>query len=162
MTKNQFKSWVKKRVEKAAFSSYIKEKNMLSKIKGIEYSKLEAQKYLTDKRFSCEERKLLFALRAKCYNAKENFKGMNKHDMKCTLGCNTIENQEHIFTRCSKLENENIDMKEYSAIYENVDQQKEIIGVFKNIDNARTAAMSLLPGEAIARTRASLCTMQQT
>merc|ERR1712141_805696 len=75
----------------------------ISKIKGIEYSKLEAQKYLTDKRFSCEERKLLFALRAKCYNAKENFKGMNKHDMKCTLGCNTIENQEHIFTQCSKL-----------------------------------------------------------
>ena len=48
MTKNQFKSWVKKRVEKAAFSSYIKEKNMLSKIKGIEYSKLEAQKYLRE------------------------------------------------------------------------------------------------------------------
>ena len=83
---------------------------------------------------------------------------MNKHDMKCTLGCDSNENQEHIFTKCLKLENET----EYNAIYENVDQQKQVIQVLKSIDNTRISAMNLLPGEAIARTRASLCTMQQT
>ena len=139
----------------------MKEKNLLSKIKNIEYTKLETQKYLKDTRFSCEERKLLFALRSRCYNAKENFKNINKNNMKCSLGCDKIENQEHIFQRCSKLKTENSDGTEFSSIFENVDQQKRVIQVFIEIYNARNA-INLLPGEAKARTHASHCTMQQT
>ena len=95
------------------------------------------------------------------FTAKENFKSINKNNMKCSLGCDKIENQEHIFQRCSKLKTENSDGTEFSSIFENVDQQKRVIQVFIEIDNARNA-INLLPGEAKARTHASHCTMQQT
>ena len=77
--KNVYKERIKKKVKQAAFESYVKEKNLLSKIKDIEYTKLETQHYLTSPMFNKEERMLLFSLRSKCHGAKDNFKNMFLH-----------------------------------------------------------------------------------
>ena len=106
MSRNKYKTWVKEKVKKAAFASYVKEKNLLTKIRDIKYTCLEPQTYLVNTMFNSEERNLLFALRARCYPVKENFKSINKQNMKCSLGCDNTESQEHVFSICPKLRNE--------------------------------------------------------
>ena len=127
MSKNEYKVWVKKKVEEAAFKSYIEEKNVLSKLKDIKYEKLQTQQYLTSQVFTEEERTLLFALRSRCYEAKGNFKSMFKSNPNCRFGCNTNENQEHIFTQCEALKTESELNVNYNGIFDNVNQKKVLI-----------------------------------
>ena len=51
-----------------------------------------------------EKKEQMFALRSKCYEAKNNFKTLFKSDQSCRLGCNEAESQEHIFTKCKSLQ----------------------------------------------------------
>ena len=44
MTKNQFKRWVKSKIEKAAFDSLMQEKESKSKVCDLKYKKLQLQK----------------------------------------------------------------------------------------------------------------------
>ena len=163
MSKNKYKTWVKEKVKKAAFESYVKEKNTLTKIKDIEYTCLETQQYLVDTMFSSEERNLLFALRSRCYPVKENFKNINKQNMNCKLGCAQTESQEHVFSLCPRLKNGPLSRTtDYNSVFENVFEQKLAMKVFSRIDKERNSLLKLLPGEDVARTRASLSTMQQT
>ena len=147
----------------AAFASYVKEKNLLTKIRDIKYTCLEPQTYLVNTMFNSEERNLLFALRARCYPVKENFKSINKQYMKCSFGCDNTESQEHVFSICPKLRNEPLsETIDHNSVFESVDEQKAAIKVFTRIDKERNSALKLLPGEDVARTRASTSTMQQT
>ena len=113
--------------------------------------------------FTSEERTLLFALRSKCYEAKNNFKTLYKSDPSCRLGCIEAESQEHIFTKCKSLQLTMCEEPDkYNGIFENVDQQKNTVKVFVKIDEARNVAMKRLSGDTNARTLASPRTMQQT
>ena len=85
-------------VKKAAFDSYLKERDTLSKIKEVEYGEFKIQDYLTNKMLNRSERKLLYALRSRCYNAKQNFKSLYKNNMCCRFGCKVTETQEHSLT----------------------------------------------------------------
>ena len=59
------------KVKKAAFKSYVEEKNTMSKIRGLKNTQLKMQLYLKDKMFDKEERKLLYALRSRYHTTKE-------------------------------------------------------------------------------------------
>ena len=88
MSKNQFKKWVKFRIEKAAFKYLIKEKEKQSKIQHITYSKLEIQNYLKSKLFSNDEIEILSKLRSQTINLKANFKKMHFNKVECSIeGC---------------------------------------------------------------------------
>ena len=65
------------------FCLFICLRDMLSKIKEVEYREVKIQDYLTDKMFNRSERKLLYALRSRCYTAKQNFKSLYKNNMSC-------------------------------------------------------------------------------
>ena len=159
-SKSAYKKWIKREVKKAAFESYLKERNALSKIKDVQYSELKIQDYLKDKMFNRSERKLLYALRSKCYNAKQNFKSLYKNNMNCRFGCMENESQEHILTQCTPVSGDSC--IQYSDIFENVTKQKQSIKQFLVIDQLREDKLKHLPGDGPARTLASPCAMQQT
>ena len=75
MPKEAFTKLVKEKVRNAAFSSYLSMKDeSKTKMRYLKYEKFEMQGYLSSNIFSMEEKKLLFALRSKCYSAKNNLK----------------------------------------------------------------------------------------
>ena len=92
------------KINKVAFRSYLHRKNSeLVKLDQISYQKLEIQPYLESKVFGKKETKLMSLLRSKCHQAKSNFRKMNKNNTKCSLGCNKIETQYHIFEECQPI-----------------------------------------------------------
>ena len=97
--KETYKKMVKNMVNKAAFKEYLAKKETHKKIKKLEYEQLELQPYLKSKQFSGKERKLLTLLRSRCHPAKNNFKKMYQHNIKCNFGCNEDEDQKHTFMR---------------------------------------------------------------
>ena len=79
-----YKNFIQKKVEKAAFLSYLEEKEKSKKkMHQLKYNSLHIQCYMTDSSFTHNEIKLLFSLRSNCYPAKMNFKKMHKGDLKC-------------------------------------------------------------------------------
>ena len=156
-TKNEYKKWVHTKVKKAAFELYVEEKNTMSKIRSLKYTQLETQLYLKDKMFDKEERKLLYALRSRCHTTKENFKKMYKNDIECSFGCDSKETQTHVFGECEPIKRylKSTTSAQYEGIYKNAQCQKQTVQVLLQIDKAREQMLSLLPGEAEARTHAS-------
>jgi hypothetical protein len=147
---------VKEKVQNAAFSSYLSMKDeSKTKMRYLKYEKFEMQGYLSSNIFSMEEKKLLFALRSKCYSAKNNFKKMNKGSLTCIFKCDQIETQDHVFEHCepvlAKLNFRHTQKVE--NIYGSLTEQKSAIQVFTKIDQIRKNMIdNLPPGGATART----------
>ena len=140
MNKYCYKKKVYAKIEKAAFLSYIERKeNKLEKLDKIEYKKLETQQYLNSKYFGKKEVQLMSLLRSKCHQSKDNFRKMNKKNMKCSLGCDSIETQYHIFEQCVPVI-EQLRLKEsinLDKIYGTLEEQKSIIQSLIQIDECR-------------------------
>ena len=140
MNKYCYKKKVYAKIEKAAFLSYIERKeNKLEKLDKIEYKKLETQQYLNSKYFGKKEVQLMSLLRSKCHQSKDNFRKMNKKNMKCSLGCNSIETQNHIFEQCVPVIDQ-LRLKEsinLDKIYGTLEEQKSIIQSLIQIDECR-------------------------
>ena len=64
---------------------------------------------------------------------------MNKSDMKCSLGCDTIETQYHIFEQCSPIKEQLRLQKSINLdrIYGTLEEQKSIIRSLIQIEDAR-------------------------
>ena len=140
-SKHQYKSYIKEKVMKSAFQSYLVMKEQSKKkLKSLEYKSLGIQQYMISEQFSLKQIKLLYSLRSKCYPAKMNFKKMNKGDLKCTFLCSQEETQDHIFETCPAIRQKldfNSSMK-LDSIYGDVTEQLEAIQVFEKIDDMRT------------------------
>lgn len=76
---------------------------MFKEDKGVEIWKLWNKLYLTGELLTKEERTLLVSLRSQCHNSKSFVRKMNQNSVKCVFGCNTIEDQEHAFTKCQPI-----------------------------------------------------------
>ena len=59
------------------------------------YKGVETQQYLKDSKISIDKKQLLFKLRTRMLDIKENFSFLYL-DEKCTLGCDEVESQEHL------------------------------------------------------------------
>ena len=139
-TKNAYKLFIKNKVRKAAFESYLKLKERSKKkLKNLNYKDFGMQPYLNSNKFSTSEKQLLFSLRSKCYPAKMNFKKLNKRDLKCVFKCDEEETQNHIFQNCepilSKLGFTNI--PSLDNIYGSLEDQKNAISIFTQINHIR-------------------------
>ena len=99
--KNVYKLFIKNKIRKAAFKSYLKLKERpKKKLKNVNCKDLGIQPYLNSNKFSISEKLLLFSLRSKCYPAQINLKKINKKDLKCVFKCDEEETQSHIFPNC--------------------------------------------------------------
>ena len=91
---------------------YLDDKKIVhSKGKNIEYDQLEKQPYITDASFSSEEKQILFKLRTRMVEVKENFKSRHS-DTICSLCFDHVESQKYLLdcpvliNNCSDLYND--------------------------------------------------------
>ena len=79
---------MKDKVKKAAFKYLQDLKATHSKVKDIEYIRLETQDYLKSELFTNSETKMLFALRSRtCEKFKDNFRHLYGGQVDCPLLC---------------------------------------------------------------------------
>ena len=156
-SKDVFSKNIKYKVYQAAFKSYLELKESCrKKMSNLTYEQFVIQDYLTSTQFNSEEKKLLFSLRSNCYPAKNNFKNMNKGNLKCIMNCDAIETQIHIFEHCEPvLSRLNLtETPTLNSIYGSPSEQKSAVEIFLKIDKMRRHMIkNLLPGEDNARTQ---------
>ena len=154
MSKEQYNKHIKGKVSKAAFKEYIYLKEKCEKkLKYMKYTKFAIQPYLTSKKLSMEEKKLLFSLRSKCYPAKMNSRKQFKGNTQCSLKCRTDETQDHIFEHCDPIRTKIGHNIKLSEIYGTLDDQIRVVRTLLEIDRMRkTLKDKILPGGSVART----------
>ena len=95
ISKLSFKSKIKVAIQEAAFEFLKCSKNEKSKLKDLLYDELKIQKYFNSDDLLTSEKKLLFQLRTRMLNVKENFK--NAHlDLVCPLCQTKNDTQQHL------------------------------------------------------------------
>ena len=129
-SKLALKSEVKQKIREAALE-YLKNKQKEhSKIKNIEYDKLETQKYMVDPKFANKEVNMLHALRSRSTNVKINFRTKFQNGLLCPLCQKTEDSQPHMLD-CSELnkrfKTEEVGMGKikYEDIFADLSKQKE-------------------------------------
>ena len=132
---------VKEKVRNAAFRYLKALQETHSKSKGVKYSHLETQNYLTSSLFDNEETKILFSLRTKMHEGfKANFPSMHM-EKSCPLNCEDEDNlmpdsQEHLF-QCKKLSKVKIN-GEYKYLYSIHEEEIKIfLEDFKRLTDLR-------------------------
>ena len=145
-SKSDYKKLVKKAVRTVAFNEYLSQLKQSRKLKNLSYEKFEIQDYIKNKNISNKEKQLLFSLRTRSYNVKNNFKNRFKGKLNCRLGCNHLEDQEHVFVYCKFIPSL-ITIEEYSCIYGSITDQIVSIKKLFVIDSVRQSLIdSLSPG----------------
>merc|ERR1712127_430888 len=97
------------------------------------------QEYLTNKNFTRKEINLMHRLRSRCHPAKMNFRKMYKNDLLCSLKCDSLETQTHIFEDCKPIFDK---LKltqtcKLNQVFGTVTEQKEAASIFIKIEEAR-------------------------
>ena len=110
---------VKKHVKAAAFAGLKEIQETHNKSKKLVYDELKMQEYLsTNNGMTNKEKAFAFSARAQMLKVKCNFK-MGNPDTKCSLGCDSNEDQEHILN-CPVLEDDNLTtISNYSDLFGN-------------------------------------------
>ena len=106
LSQDSFRNTVKKAVEKAALAWLLSEKAKKSKLKELQYRKLECQNYLRSTELETREKKLLFQIRTRMIEVKANFKN-HYSDLLCPLGCKNEDDQSHLLHCQILLQNNN-------------------------------------------------------
>ena len=94
-SKNMFKKFIKHKIRSLAFSELKQIQMGHSKVNQITYNKFDTQKYLKGSNFSNKEICLLFKLRTRMVDVKNNFT-LFYGDLLCRLCQKEEENQEHL------------------------------------------------------------------
>ena len=138
--KEDYRKLINSKIKAATYKYYMKLKeNSKKKLKNLNYEEITIQPYLTKEYFSFEEKKLLFSLRSQCYDARLNFRKLNKRNLKCRLNCHNEESQSHIFQSCRPILDK-LGLKEAPNllhIYGTPVEQKNAIKIFIQIDHIR-------------------------
>jgi hypothetical protein len=138
--KEGYREYINSKIKAGAYKYYMKQKEKSKKkLKNLKYEEISIQQYLTKEYFSFEEKKLLFSLRSQCYDARLNFRKLNKRNLKCRLNCHYEESQSHIFQSCQPILDK-LGLKEAPNlihIYGTPIEQKNAIKIFIQIDLMR-------------------------
>ena len=135
LSRESFRTKLKKAINAAAFKWLMEEKVNKSKLKDLNYEKLEMQNYLGINNLETSEKKFLFLMRTRMLDIKSNFR--NGHsDFYCHL-CGGNLDQKHIL-ECKKLLENNTDIlrgkAEYSDIFhKDITKQTSILRIFRNL-----------------------------
>ena len=93
---------MKANIRKAALEHLKQKQKQRSKIRNIEYTKLETQEYMVSPLFTNDEVNILYALRSRSVNVKANFKNKFGNNLVCPLCMLDEDNQPHIMV-CKEL-----------------------------------------------------------
>jgi hypothetical protein len=153
-SRDALKKEIKIAIQDKAFKELAELKCTKSKLKDLDYIKLEVQEYLkNDSELTIKEVNTMFALRSKCVKGiRTNFKKLFK-STKCPLNCadeNTPEDtQEHIF-KCEELEHSHEEFR-LEDLNANSAERKAYLKEFNKLMKAREKRLeqlepSSLPG----------------
>ena len=123
-SKEAFKETVKKHVNAAGFKYLISLQKTHTKAKEMQYGDLNLQQYLDSESNPMTNKEKIFAFTARSHmlDLKCNFK-LGKVDLKCSLGCDQDESQQHLFV-CPALDDDDSDFTgKYEDLYCN-DREK--------------------------------------
>ena len=138
-----YKKYIKTKIRSAALRFLTEKKEKHSKIKSIQYNKLETQGYLTSPLFTNSEVQLLFSLRSRMADCKENFKNKYKEsDLLCPFCSKETDSQPHMMEctfLASQLKSKNISSRKivYEDIFDDIKKQKEATEMFKDLIGLR-------------------------
>ena len=139
MSKEVFRTLVKKSVEKRALE-YLNAIAMThSKSKDLIKNQFKREPYFEDPNFSKSEIELLFALRTRTVrNIKENFSSQYKSNLSCQLCYLHVDSQQNLLV-CSELTKRvNIPADvQYSDIFQNSVKQLKIVRIMKQLLRTR-------------------------
>ena len=120
----------------------VKNEERKSKVKNLTTYKL--QDYLKTEKLTTKQKKLLFSLRTRSIDVKNNYKNKYKFNMRCQI-CedeNSVDSEEH-YLKCTKiLENidDNIDIlnaRHGDIFSKNIDEQISITKIFQTVFKIR-------------------------
>ena len=141
-SKSSLKEEIKDKIRKVAFR-YLKEKLAgHSKIKGIQYTQLKAQTYMTSPLFSNEEVNLLHGLRSRSVNVKCNFRTRFQNNLLCPLCEQEDDDQPHLLN-CVELLNrfKDEDLVQVKSVYQDIFEdhlkQKQITHLMSRLIHIR-------------------------
>ena len=124
----------------------MKEKH--SKVSRIQYDSLETQSYLVDAKFTLRNKQLLFKLRGKMSDVKNNFKNMYFANLQCNFcGECDLQTQDHllvcptIVSNCQDLY-DNIKI-EHDDIYGNLEEQLAVTKLYQKVFDTIEAIISV-------------------
>ena len=125
-----------------------------SKLDNINFNELKPQKYLFDSRLNLDEMKLLFKLRTRMFDCKENFKNKYKNDsfLYCQLCLIASDNQNHLLN-CFVLKNSIPELKnnkniKYNHLFGTNDEQVECVKLIDKVIKTRNILLEKLSPES--------------
>ena len=143
LSEENFQLHVKKCIKKTALEWLNSEKK--SKSKGVVHADLQMQSYLRPNSLSIKQKKLLFSLRLRMINVRENFREKYRNDKTCKLCNEETETQEHVLNCKEIVKNANMmvdDKIEYIHIFdETVAKQSKVAILFENLWKIRNKCM---------------------
>ena len=138
---------MRSKIQAKAFNYLENLKLSHKKVKMLKHKGVKMQPYLKDSNMSTEKKQLLFKLRTRMFDVKENFSYLYL-DSQCTFGCNEGESQEHllncsiIIKHCSKL-SDDLEV-EYEDIGGSLEKQIKFINLYKCVVDTRNDLMKRL------------------
>ena len=127
MTKYRFKKLVKEKINNVVCTYLLDGESESSKLRNLHTWKL--QDYLITDRLSLSEKQLLYQLRVRMVEFKNNFKSKYGNNLDCSLCGGHIEDQEGQLS-CPEIVSEvDTEHVRYNDIFENLDKQVVAIKV---------------------------------
>ena len=137
LKKEALKNKLKEKIYFSAFKYLQVLKSSHSKVREVSYEKLCIQPYLTDNNFTTVEKQLLFSLRGRMTNIKNNFSSIYQN-LNCDLcDVNLHQTDAHlldcnaIISSCPELNSSN--SVEYEDIFDDISAQLKITKIYKII-----------------------------
>ena len=153
--KETFKKFVKKKVKQKLVRQILEGKSKKSKSAKLDCVDIKTAEYLSDTRFTTKQKQILFKLRSRTLDVKENFKFQYTN-----LWCETcglfVETQAHLL-QCPELVKDlhyvdvTLSQVDEKLIYGNADQQLKIVKIYCDILDKRN--------EILSSTRRAQCTL---
>ena len=139
MSKNAFKRLVNEKIYLLAYTYLSEEK--LKKTKLANLTTWQMQDYLVSDKLSLSEKRLLYMLRVRMIEVKNNFSSKYGDKLECSLCLNHIEDQENLL-KCSEIVSEvNTSEITYRDIYGTLEKQAEAIKIWKQVLKVRNSKM---------------------
>ena len=124
-----------------AYSYLLDEKSKSKKL--VNLSTWKMQDYLLTEKLSLSEKRLLFSLRIRMLEVKNNFKSKYGENLKCSLCENHQEDQEHLLI-CPEIVSE-VDTSQilYKDIFGTIEKQIEAVKIWKQVQKVRNSKLKI-------------------
>ena len=141
VSKQSFKTIVKRQVTQNFLQNLEDQKRKHSKLKFMNTKDLKTAEYIKSPAFSTREKRLLFKLRSRTLDVKCNFPG-KYGDLKC-ISCGLLEETQGHLLQCSKISKElqylsqKVSTVNENFIYGNIQEQQIIVKIYSDILEVR-------------------------